>query len=57
MAYFRKINKTIIEMIYIHTLIYPKLYVRIKYMQDTMVDKMGMEFGLSKFLFWEDKHV
>lgn len=42
-------------MIYIHILTYPKLNVWIKYMQDAMVDKMGMVFGLSKLLFQEDK--
>lgn len=57
MAYFRKINKTIVEIIYILILIYSKLYVTIKYMQEATVDKMGIVFGLSKLLFREDKSI
>lgn len=44
-------------MIYVHTLIYPKLYVRINYMWDAMVDKMDIVFDLSKLLFWKNTHI
>lgn len=36
----RKISKAIVEITYIHTLIYSKLCITIKYMQDAMVGKM-----------------